>query len=170
MTFSRAFASLGAAVGLVVSLAGMPAQAAETSPFVGTWVMNVAKSHANPPGMKPKSDILKTEMVGEKFKTTEDIVGGNGMVIHSEVTYALDGKDNVELVVPEPPPEMGGETVAVKGINERTHEVTIKNGGKTTIVLSVVVSEDGKTLTTSGTGTLPDGTRLTDVRVFDRQK
>ena len=78
--------SLAAAV--FVGMVGAVALAQSTSPLVGTWKLNVAKSKA-----PFKSGTSVIEAVGEGIKFTVDLVGNDGTKSHWGFTGNFDGKD-----------------------------------------------------------------------------
>ena len=64
---------------------------------------------------------------------------------------------------------MGPAMVAVKSLNARTIDVTVKVNGKVVSTGRAVVSKDGKTMTSSFKGEDPKGRKFDNVEVFDRQ-
>ena len=127
---------LGVLVGVV-----QIALAQSSSPFVGTWKMNVAKSTANP-GPPNKSGTTKIDAAGKGVMYTVDNVTGSGTKQHWEFTANYDGKD-----VPVSGNSPYGDSVAATRINANTMRLVNKKSGKVTATLTVVVSADGKTRT-----------------------
>jgi hypothetical protein len=132
------------------------AQTDRTNAFTGTWKLNVAKSHFDP-GPPPHSEA---------------------------VTMAPDGTFTVEAVSAEGKaikwshPWSGGKEVPVSGIEKatvitkvqgRTIDDTMKISGKIMQTAHVVLSPDGKTCTTTGTGTNAQGHPVHNVEIFDKQ-
>ena len=163
----KTIVSLLVAVGFGLVL--VSAANAATSPFAGTWVVNVAKSTYSP-GPAPKSQTLKMEDLGSgKFKSTIDATPATGAPTHVEVTYAFDGKPYAIT----PPPAAGApgaDAVAFKSIDATSFEVTPMKGGKplgTKIV--VKVSADGKTMTTTTTGTNSEGKPVNNMVISDKK-
>jgi hypothetical protein len=61
------------------------------------------------------------------------------------------------------------DTAAPKRIDDNSYENVWKKGGKATVTAKVSVSQDGKTLTVSQTGTDPSGKSVSSVAVYDKQ-
>ncbi len=162
MTRQTYFALFGMLIGL--GLAALSGQAsAAGDPFIGTFAMNAAKSTADP-GPLPQSSTLKTEDAGQgKVKTTGDMVLADGTAQHWEVTYLRDGT----------PAAMSGnpniDTVSVKQIDPNTIEVSEMKGGKVVTSLTVKVSANGSTMTSTITGSTPEGKPFKNVVVSDKQ-
>ena len=141
----------------------LPAMAADSSPWVGTWTLDVAKSTFSP-GPAPKSDVIvTTDAGGGKFHSDVTVVTADGKTLHTEATYALDGKDSAVTGGPE------GQTVAVQE-DAKTHTLTltIKVKGKVTTTATSVMASDGKSFTSTGTGTTPDGKPTKNVSLFNK--
>ena len=93
----------------------------------------------------------------------EDVVDADGQKINMSATVPWDG---MEHKVDGP---MGPAMVAVKIINDRTHNVTAKVNGKVVAAGRAVVSKDGKTMTSSFKGEDPKGRKFDNVEVYDKQ-
>ncbi|HXZ68546.1 MAG TPA: hypothetical protein VEH07_08165 [Alphaproteobacteria bacterium] len=164
------FKAIGAliALGFGFALLSAPANAA-TSPFAGTWVLNVSKSTYSP-GPGPKSQTIKIEdLGGGKFKSTNDITPATGAPTHSELSYAMDGKPYSIA----PPPAAGSpapDAVAFKSIDATSFEVTTMKGGKPIGTKTVVkLSANGKSLTATSSGTNAEGKPVNNVVLFEKQ-
>ena len=147
----------------VASSFALPAAAADTSPWVGTWTLDVAKSSFSP-GPAPKSDVIvTTDAGGGKFHSDVTVVTADGKTIHTQSTYALDGKDSAVTGGPE------GETVALQE-DAKTHTLTltVKIKGKVTTTATSVMAADGKSFTSTGKGMTPDGKPTNNVSVFNK--
>ena len=80
-----------------------------------------------------------------------------------EYTAKYDGKDY---------PVTGSDTIdmiALKRINDRTTEATLKKSGKVVSTARRVVSKDGKMLTLTITGTNAKGQKMKNIAVYDKQ-
>ena len=129
--------------------------------IMGTWKLNEAKSKLAP-GV-PKNTMVVYEAAGDSVKVTVDGVDGQGKPTHSEWTGKFDGKDYP--VTGDPSSDMR----SVKTINDRTLELTVKNGGKVTSSGRIVVSPDNKTRTVTLTGTDAKGKKFHTTSVYDKQ-
>src|SRR5271170_7331308 len=114
---------LGCAAGLAsVVMTIEPTFAAD--PFIGTWMLDVAKSSYSP-GPAPAAVTVTTRDIGNgKFNTTIDVTEQDGKVMHFEITYANDGAD-YPIAGPVP-----GETASSKYVGTQTLESTLKISGK----------------------------------------
>ena len=139
---------------------GSTASAADN--WVGTWKLNSAKSTFSP-GPGPQSLTLKFEATPDGITLTADGVDAEGKAMHSTYTSKWDGKD-----VPWTG-SANADTASPKRIDANTYENTWKKGGKVTINSKSVVSADGKTLTTTQTGTNAKGEAVNSTLVYDRQ-
>ncbi|MDO8539981.1 MAG: hypothetical protein Q7S40_06020, partial [Opitutaceae bacterium] len=131
-------------------------------PWIGTWVLNVAKSRFSP-GPAPKSET-RTYVVtaaGERASYTQ--VDAEGKQLRSESTYTFDGKDAPVTGLPD------SDTFAFKRTGPSSLAVTVKKAGKVARTATRVVSTDGKTLTLTIKGTNAKGQPLDDTWVFDRR-
>jgi hypothetical protein len=129
--------------------------------FMGTWKLNEAKSKLAPGAVKNTSVVY--EAAGDSIKVTIEGVDKDGKATHNEWTGKFDGKDY---------PVAGSSTEdsrAIKKINDRTLEATVKKDGKVTITGRIAVSEDGKTRTVTLHSTDADGKKVTSVLVYDKQ-
>jgi len=144
----------------VVLLAGT-AFAQASSPLIGTWKQNIAKSKYTT-GTAPESVTLKYEAAGAGVKVTVDSVGATGTVSHWEYTANEDGKDN---------PVTGSDNtvVAVTRVDANTTKSVYKTNGKVTGTSTFVMSGDGKMMTVTSTSTSATGQTVDTVRFYDRQ-
>jgi hypothetical protein len=74
-----------------------------------------------------------------------------GMTVHTDLTFAADGKDYVPVTTPTMP---GSATIAeaIERVNDTTYKVSVKVKGLLIATILEEVSADGKTLTTTTTG------------------
>jgi hypothetical protein len=129
---------------------------------IGTWKLNVAKSKFSP-GPPPQSATVTYAASGGGVKRTGETVNADGTKTSFEYTAQYDGKDY---------PITGNanaDTVALKQVNDRTVEATLKKSGKVVTNARRVVSADGKTLTLTITGTNAQGQKMRNVQVLEKQ-
>ena len=150
--------SLAACCAIVLS--SSVALAAEN--WLGTWKVDLAKSEYSP-GPAPKSLTLKFKATQGGIKFTGDGVGADGKATHTMFLSKFDGKD----VPYEGNPD--ADTASPKKIDDNSYENTWKKGGKATILSKVVVSEDGKTMTITHTGTNAKGEAVNSTAVYNKQ-
>jgi hypothetical protein len=141
-------------VGLTLCFAGDNAN-------MGTWKLNEAKSKMTP-GM-PKNTTVTYEAAGDQVKATVDGVDGQGKATHNEWTGKFDGKDYA--VTGDPNSDMR----SYKIVNDRTMDLTVKKDGKVTMSGKIVLSADGKSRTTTVSGTDAAGKTFKSSAVYDKQ-
>ena len=151
------------AVSVLAVLAGSVVQA-QSSPLVGTWKLNVAKSKFDP-GPAPKSLTRTVATQGDGVKYTFEGVGADGKPLSYGFSVNFDGKDNpVSGSMPG-----GADTISAKRTDANHYVATTKKGGKVLGTAKVEVSKDGRTTTVESTGTNAAGVNTHDVQVYDKQ-
>jgi len=146
---------------LVVFAFSLAAAAADVQS--GTWKMNPAKSMYNP-GPAPKSLTLKIESDENEFKLDSEGVDANGQPIHAHFEAKFDGKDYPATGLPN-----GADTVSVKRLTNHTIQSSQKKGSQVLMTVTVVVSKDGKTRTSTYEGKDAQGHAVHQVVVYDRE-
>jgi hypothetical protein len=148
-------------VGLTVALCFLGAAACfAADPHMGTWKLNEAKSKITP-GTTKFTTVTFKNMSGN-VKLTSDGVGPDGKPIHVEWSGKFDGKDYPVTGDPN------SDARAYAKVNDRTLQVTVKKSGKVTATAQTVVSADGKTRTSTVTGTTVKGKRFKNTAVYDK--
>jgi hypothetical protein len=132
---------------------------AADSAFVGTWKLDLTKSK-DLPGTAYKEDKMTFEAVGNQWKRVAKGVDADGKEYSEDSTIAWDGQDH---------PTQEGMTVAVNTLGIRAIKFTVKHEGKIVVVGRMVVSKDGKTLTTYAKGADEKGRKIDSVDVYDKQ-
>ena len=132
-----------------------------SNPTLGTWKLNEAKSKLAP-GL-PKNLTVKYEAVGDSIKGTIDGVDGQGKPTHNEWTGKFDGKDYPVTGDPS------SDTRAIKQIDDRNFELTVKKNGKVTMTGKIITAADEKSRTVTVSGTDPAGKKITSTAVYDKQ-
>ena len=156
------FVRLTMILSAAVLAAAVPANAQSTDPFMGTWRLNVQKSKYSP-GPVPKSIVTIYEPAGKGLKVSVTNESAGGQIQYS-YTSNLDGTDS-----PVTGNNPNADTVAVRRIDARTLEVVSKKGGKVTVTQRNALSADGKSRTVTTTGTDPQGQKVNNVAVFEKQ-
>lgn len=146
---------------LVVSAFSLAAEDADVQS--GTWKMNPAKSKYNP-GPAPKSLTVRVESDENGFKLDSDGVDANGQPFHAHFEAKFDGKDYPATGLPN-----GADTVSVKRLNDHTIQSSQKKGSQLLMTVTVVVSKDGKTRTSTYEGKDTQGHAIHQVVVYDRE-
>jgi hypothetical protein len=150
-----ATAVMAAALGSAVFIS-----CAARDPFSGTWKLNLSKSKL--PAPLPQSQVVTIHIADQIIRVQEDIVSETGENLAIKVHAKFDGLDYAIDGSPY------ADTVAYTRVDRNTIKGIGKKGGKVIVDEIAVVSGDGKTLTTTYSGTDSSGQPATYVAVFDR--
>ena len=150
---------LGARV-LVFLALSMSLGAAE-DPFSGAWKLNPSKSKLSPP--VPKSQTARVEVDASGIRISEEIVSDKGERMNITVDARFDGKDYPIKGSPY------ADAVSYQRVDRFTIKGVGKKAGKVIMHETVVVSQDGKTMTGTYSGTDATGKNVTAVAVFEKQ-
>ncbi len=145
-----------------------PAQSADA--FVGTWVLNLAKSvYENQPAPKSVIRTFDYERDGLILVTAHTTsTAGSMSFVH--YLFTLDGKEYEEKTRAA----SGGSAnrtptfVSATKAGDRAINLVFKSGGRVTITHEWSVSDDGKTLTAKRTAANAQGQRTYSVQVYDK--
>jgi hypothetical protein len=154
-------AALVTMVGVFAVLGAGPVHA-QTDPAIGTWKLNLTKSTYSP-GPPAKSQTVTIAAAGMGLKISVTGVDATGQLTKAGYTILPDGKDvpvtgNVDW-----------DMTSWKRVDASTSEQTRKRAGKVIQTAKRVISADGKTMTTTSTGTNAKGEKINNVLVYDRQ-
>jgi hypothetical protein len=131
---------------------------------IGTWKLNVEKSKYTGAPMPVKSLTITREASADGVTQTTTGELANGTAINASYTAKYDGKD-VQVTGNSP-----YDTIAIKQVNANTlTDERKKTGGAYKATGRAVVSNGGKTMTTTSKGTNADGKAFTSTFVFDKQ-
>ena len=131
----------------------------QDNPHIGTWKLNEAKSKF---AGTLRNHTVVYEAAGDQIKITVDGVD-NGKTIHHEWTGKFDGKDYPVTG------DANSDARSYKVVDKNTLEMTQKKGGTVRGTGSITVSADGKTRTVTTHATDPQGKKITNVAVYDKQ-
>ena len=140
---------------------GNQAQAA-AGPGDGTWKLDTQKSSFSP-GPAPQALTTTFESNGDSVKWKSERTGADGKKAVSTYEAKFDGKDYPIVGSPT------ADTVTLRRIDARTTERVNKKDGKVVTTERREVAADGRSYTTTITGTTADGTPVNTRLVFDRQ-
>ena len=131
---------------------------------LGTWKLNVAKSTYTPGPMPIKSLTVIREASDGGVKQTTTGERADGTKINASYTAKYDGKD-VQVTG-----NSQYDTIAIKQLNANTlTDERKKTAGPYKATGRTVVSNGGKTMTTTTKGTNADGKEFTQVLVLEKQ-
>jgi hypothetical protein len=148
----------------IVALAITTVAALAADNTIGTWKLDVAKSKYTPAPMPVKSLTITREASdgGVKVTTTGERTNGP---INATYTAKYDGTE-----VKVTGSNLTYDMIAIKQVNANTlTDERKKTGGSYKVTGRTVVSNGGKTMTTTTKGTNADGKEFTSVLVFDKQ-
>ena len=139
-------------------------RAQDLTPWFGTWKLNLEKSTYNTgPAPYRRSTFTMKPTEDGGLQVIYDMVGVRGGLTHLEWTGRIDGRDydvqGVEEYI----------TYAYNRIDDRTLQIILKVDGNPVASSRVVLSADGRTLTTTTSGTGAQGQKVTSITVYDRQ-
>jgi len=153
--------SLTVVVVSVLALAAPPAFA-QSDGFIGTWVLNVAKSKYTP-GPPPTKQVTVIERAGSGLKVTTNGSFADGRTTTTSFTTSVDGKDAAVTGNPD------YDSVAFTRVDDHTMKFTRKQGGKVVQTGTMVISKDGKTRTVDLTGVNAKGQKIHTIGIYDKQ-
>jgi len=131
---------------------------------IGTWKLDVAKSKYTPAPMPIKSLTITREAADGGVKHTTTGERTDGTAVNASYNAKYDGKD-VQVAG-----NSQYDTISIKQVNDNTlTDERKKTGGSYKATGRTVVSNGGKTMTTTTKGTNADGKEFTQVLVFDKQ-
>jgi hypothetical protein len=154
----------GLAVVLALNLVALLPQSAfaQGDAFIGTWVLNVAKSKYTP-GPVPKAQTSVYEAAGQGVKVTTKGTGADGKPTTTVFTASYDGKDYAVTGNPD------WDATTLKRVDSHNVEFTRKRAGKVVMTGTNVVSKDGKTRTVTTMGTNAQGQKINNVGVYEKK-
>ena len=149
-----------------VMLAVLLQSTAVTHPVIdawfGTWTLNLAKSTYTP-GPPPYARAqYRIEPWKDGVRVTYDMVYPRGGTTHWEWTGTFDG---------QPYPLQGIDeyvTYAYQRVDDRTYDVAVRIDERPAGMSRVVLSADGKTITTTTQGRNQTGRVVTTITVYER--
>jgi hypothetical protein len=146
---------------LLVFLLGSAAAIYAADPILGTWQLNVAKSHYDP-GPPPKSvtRIYSQDKDGVKAVSITVYKNGNTDTVHYPSDY--DGKEHPVAGSPDT------DGIVMKRVDDYTAESNLIHAGKVIGTTTRTVSRDGKTLTITFKGTGELGEQVSNRTVYDK--
>lgn len=149
------------AIVCTLALCFVAVAASFASSQMGTWKLNEAKSKFAP-GVAKNSTVVYAA-AGDQVKVTVHGTDAAGKPSHNEWTGKFDGNDYP--VTGDPTSDLR----SYKVVDPLTMELTVKKDGKITVSGQIVVSADGKSRTLTMSGADAQGTKFTNIAVYDKQ-
>jgi hypothetical protein len=138
---------------------------ASENPWVGTWKLDPAKSKLT---SYPKSIAESTVTIREVRPQTMEVaikgIAVDGTSVSRRWTTAMDGGASTYLE--GGPPAGVSENTTV--IGDKVRDTTMTRDGKTLATMHIVLSEDGKSMTTRTKGVTVDGQPLDTSGFYDK--
>ena len=134
--------------------------------FVGTWVLNAAKSQVLPGAMPTTATVVITDTGDGMYKSGERD-HHDGISGRSELTFGIDGKDYKPVTMP-PTPGMPDIAQSVEKVSDTVYKTSIKMAGQVIATTLNELSSDGNTLTLTTTGA-GQFAALSSTMVFDKK-
>ena len=160
---SRIAASL-LALALAVGVPGRAALAGDADAFLGTWVLNAAKSTLAQVAGAVSLTLTVSDAGGGKYKSvTEASVAGQPYKV--EITFAIDGKDYAPVITPAPPGGAPSMTQSYERVSAKSYKSTAKMNGQQVATSTSEVSADGNVMTVKTMAGAAGDTTL----VFDKK-
>jgi hypothetical protein len=156
----------------LAALAQAPVPNANSS--LGTWKLNIEKSTYSPGG-PPRSSVRQFTAVENGYiVSTISGISAQGIPTFALSAARYDGKDYPQYTqVTLTDMMINGtktpNTQVYKIIDNYAVEITNRQKGKVTTILTRTVSRDGRTMTMTTKGTNAQGQPVNNVEVFDRQ-
>jgi len=148
---------------LGLAIASFPQVAfAQSSPMIGTWQLNLSKSKYSP-GPPPRSGTLNIQADGQNQKVALTNTGADGNPTSITFTLVFDGIAHPVTGNPNFDANADTRVDAYTVIRTRT------KAGKLVQTQTVVVSQDGKTLTATTIGIDANGRPINTIAVADKQ-
>jgi hypothetical protein len=134
-------------------------------PVLGGWILDVAKSSYKP-GPAPKSQTRIYQMTDHGLQVIVTTVRADGSTSVFQFDSNADGKDYPVTG------ESEADAVSLTKVNDYVSQATLKHGEKVIAFVLREISEDGKTMTMTYTGsTIARGyeERVSNVAVYTKQ-
>lgn len=165
MRATRALLGVGLAVGCVLTLIALWPQAGFTQgdPFLGTWLLDIAKSRFLLGRQPPKEQTLTYEAAGQGVKATAKGTDAAGQPTLTQYTANYDGKDYPVTGNPD------WNAISLTRVNSNTVQFIRKRDGKVVQRGDNVVSRDGKTRTITATGVNAQGQTINTVGIYNKK-
>jgi hypothetical protein len=137
---------------------------AQSDPLLGTWQLNLAKSRYSAPA--PKSSTVYFQAEGQNRKGTAVGIdaAGNPTVLVAP-SYNDDGKPNLMTATPA----IAYDVTTNTRVDAYTVNFSRTKAGREVQTGTRVVSQDGRTLTFTVTGTGANGEQINNIAVYEKQ-
>ncbi len=133
---------------------------------LGTWILDVSKSSTTPIPKNPaKAQTNVREAIGGSVKVTITEELADGKTNRSSAVYKYDGQPAEIVGFPTYDRVAAKQIDANHFVNERW-----KEGGQFRVKSEITISDDGRTMTITTTGTNATGEPLKVLQVYHKQE
>jgi hypothetical protein len=135
---------------------------AQSNPWLGTWKLNLAKS-TYALGQAPRSGTFNFQGAGANLTNTAEGVDAAGNATRSVNPHIYDG---------QPHPVTGNPSADARSytrVDPNTLITATMKAGKLVQVSTLILSQDGRTITNTGRGIDTKGQPVNSVAVYDKQ-
>ena len=146
----------------VVALAARGSVATPPASFAGTWHLNVSKSTYRP-GPGPMSATLNVGYEGVMRHSVLNTIARDGERIRTEYVASEDGRDYAIHGSPN------ADTIALRRTSPGTIERTDKRRGEVVMLLTLRLSQDGRSMTVTQRGVTAAGDMVSNTMVYDKR-
>ena len=149
---------------LVISaIAAVAALGADNS--IGTWKVNAAKSKSTPAPLVVKSLTSVREAVPGGVKVTNSGERADGTAVNANYTAKYDGTASAVTGSGAP-----YDSISIKQVNANSFTFEAKKtNGKYHATGRIVISADGKTMTSTSKGANANGEAMTLTLIYEKQ-
>src|SRR5688572_6514579 len=147
---------------LGVVLAARGGSVPRSPSFAGTWALNVTKSTYRP-GPGPQSAVLNVEYEGATRHSSLATVANDGEMVTSEYVATEDGKDYPIKGSPN------ADTISLRRVAPGTIERIDKRRGQVVMILTLRLSQDGRTMNITQQGVTASGDMVSNTMVYERR-
>jgi hypothetical protein len=162
LTLGTLLIASAASAGLIVQ----PPSSENADKFVGTWVLNLAKStYEGAPAPKAVIRTFDYER-GGTILVTAHTTSASGSLSFVHYLFALDGREYEEL---SRGPSDSKTMFAARKIDDSNIDLTFSRDGTPYIWHSWNISADGRTLTVKRRSTTADGKPTSSVQIYEKQ-
>jgi hypothetical protein len=147
---------------VVFATASPQAGLAQSNPWLGMWKLNLPKS-TYPPGQAPRTSTYNFQVAGANLTNTVETVDAAGNSTTTVNPHIYDGQTH---------PLTGNPNADARNytrVDANTVVSASMKAGKLLQVTIIVLSQDGRTITTTGRGIDARGQPVNSVAVYDKQ-
>jgi hypothetical protein len=147
---------------VVFAMASPQSGLAQSNPWLGMWKLNLAKS-TYPPGQAPRSATYNFQITGANLTNTGETVDAAGNSTRNVSPHIYDGQPHPLTA------NSNADARMYTRVDANTVISASMRAGKLVNVTTLVLSQDGRTITTTQRGIDARGQQVNSVAVYDKQ-